>query len=450
MVIEEADEVNRLACREVRGGNRLAAFSAELPGLTGWVSCHPLQPSPRGGDVYYMSACSRSVMARVVLADVAGHGDAVADAAGRLRDALRRNVERWDQSTLIRQLNDNFLKGAESARFATAFVASFYSNSGELLFTNAGHVPPLWYRAAAREWSLLLESTPLGKEIVDLPLGLIAGTSYKPLAAPGEGVRVVRAEPRGSGSVSAHPRDSGLSGLSNRAGGIRDVVMEWVGNVGAATGRTIAYVGGPAEISARSLRLLFLSPLKRGRMLHRAIHEAMAAGVGAIPITSLITFFVGVIIALQGAYELQRLGAMQLVSPLVAIAITRELGPLITAIVVIGRSGSAFAAQIGTMRVTEELDALETMALDPVAFLVVPKFLAMAIMLPCLAIWADLMGVLGGSLFGVIGGGYTFGGYMLATRDALLLRDIASGVVKSLVFGVVITAGVGGSLRSAP
>src|SRR5882672_8100574 len=213
--------------------------------------------------------------------------------------------------------------------------------------------------------------------------------------------------------------------------------MRWVAEVGAATERSIAYVGGLAEIFGKSLWLLFVSPLKRGRMLQRAIHEAMAVGVGAIPIVSLISFFVGVIIALQGAYELQRLGAMQLVSSLVAISITRELGPLITAIVVIGRSGSAFAAEIGTMRVTEELDALRTMALDPVAFLVVPKFLAMAVMLPCLTIWADLMGILGGSLFGIVAGGYTFGGYMLATRDALLLRDVTSGVIKSLVFAVV-------------
>ena len=120
--------------------------------------------------------------------------------------------------------------------------------------------------------------------------------------------------------------------------------MQWVAAVGAATGQSLAYVGGLAEICAKALRSLFLSPLKRSRMLQRAIHEAMAAGVGAIPIVSLITFFVGIIIALQGAYQLQRLGAMQLVSSLVAIAITRELGPLITAIVVIGRSGSAFAA----------------------------------------------------------------------------------------------------------
>jgi len=216
--------------------------------------------------------------------------------------------------------------------------------------------------------------------------------------------------------------------------------MQWVAGVGDASERSVAYVGGLAELFGKSMRLLFVSPLKRDRMLQRAIHEAMAVGVGAIPIISLITFFVGVIIALQGAYELQRLGAMQLVASLVAISITRELGPLVTAIVVIGRSGSAFAAEIGTMRVTEELDALTTMALDPVAFLVVPKFLAMAVMMPCLGIWADLMGVLGGSLFGVTGGGYTFGSYLIATRDALLLRDITSGVIKSLVFGMAITA----------
>src|SRR5438067_8154056 len=218
--------------------------------------------------------------------------------------------------------------------------------------------------------------------------------------------------------------------------------MQWVAEVGAATGRALAYVGGLAEISAAALRLLLISPLKRSRMLQRAIHEAMAAGVGAIPIISLIAFFVGVIIALQGAYELQRLGAMQLVSSLVAIAITRELGPLITAIVVIGRSGSAFAAEIGTMKVTEELDAIETMALHPITFLVTPKLLAMLVMMLCLTIWADLMGVLGGCVFGMMGANYTFGAYLAATRDALFMRDIITGLVKSIIFGLVIT-GVG-------
>ncbi|MGC9945919.1 MAG: ABC transporter permease [Bryobacteraceae bacterium] len=216
--------------------------------------------------------------------------------------------------------------------------------------------------------------------------------------------------------------------------------MQFVAEVGAATERSVAYVGGLAQLLGKSLRLLFRSPLKRSRLAHRTVHQAMAVGVSALPIVSLITFFVGVIIALQGAYELQRLGAMQLVASLVCISITRELGPLITAIVVIGRSGSAFAAEIATMRVTEELDALETMALDPVAFLVVPKFLAMAVMMPCLAVWSDFMGVLGGCVFGVVGGNFTFGSYVIATRDALVAHDITTGIVKALVFGLVITA----------
>jgi sigma-B regulation protein RsbU (phosphoserine phosphatase) len=182
MMIMEPDRVRRLACQEVRGGNHLAEYPVELPGLTGWVSCHPLHSAPRGGDVYYMSACSHGVIARIVIADVAGHGEAADLAAGRLRDALRQHVEEWDQSALIRELNDNFLMSSRGSRFATAFVGSYYSEAGELLFTNAGHLPPLWYRRAAGEWTLLFDSTPLSKEIVDLPLGLIMGTAYSQTA----------------------------------------------------------------------------------------------------------------------------------------------------------------------------------------------------------------------------------------------------------------------------
>jgi phospholipid/cholesterol/gamma-HCH transport system permease protein len=119
---------------------------------------------------------------------------------------------------------------------------------------------------------------------------------------------------------------------------------------------------------------------------------------------------------------------------------TRELGPLITAIVVIGRSGSAFAAELGTMKVNEEIDALETMAISPVQFLVTPKFLAMILMLPCLTIWANFMGVLGGSLFGVWKADFAWVGYMHATIDALFLRDIVTGLIKSVMFGITITA----------
>jgi phospholipid/cholesterol/gamma-HCH transport system permease protein len=217
-------------------------------------------------------------------------------------------------------------------------------------------------------------------------------------------------------------------------------VVAGLSNIGGRTENVLAYVGGLAGLVAGAVAPLIYSPLKRGRSFQRAVHQAIVVGVTAIPIITLITFFVGVIIALQGAYGLRRLGAMQLVAGLVAISITRELGPLVAAIVVIGRSGSAFAAEIGAMRVTEELDALKTMALDPVAFLVTPKLVAMMLMMPCLAMWSDFMGVSGGALFGVSGAGFTVGSYFVATREALVLRDITSGLVKSLVFGIVITA----------
>jgi len=174
----EIDPAYRLACLELRGGNHAAEYPVELPGLIGWVSCRPLRPSPRGGDLYYLSACSNGVIARIALADVSGHGEAVSSAAVRLQDALREHVDHWDQSALIRQLNDTFLKGALRAQFANAFLASFYKGSGELLFTNAGHLPPLWYQAARGEWGFLLDNTPYSKEIQDLPLGMIGGTSY--------------------------------------------------------------------------------------------------------------------------------------------------------------------------------------------------------------------------------------------------------------------------------
>jgi phospholipid/cholesterol/gamma-HCH transport system permease protein len=144
--------------------------------------------------------------------------------------------------------------------------------------------------------------------------------------------------------------------------------------------------------------------------------------------------------ALQSAYELRKFGAINYVATAVAVSISRELGPLVTAIVVIGRSGSAFAAEIGTMKVTEEIDALETMAISPIRFLVTPKFLAMIVMLPCLTIWANSMGILGGSLFGVAQANFTFVQYINASIDALFLRDITTGLIKSVMFAITITA----------
>ena len=217
--------------------------------------------------------------------------------------------------------------------------------------------------------------------------------------------------------------------------------MPFTQSIGEGTITGLAYVGNLARLTGGAARAVLVEPF-RGHPLRlgRAVHQAMIAGVGAIPIVSLISFFVGTILALQGAYELRRLGAMQLVASAVAISMSRELGPLMTAIIVIGRSGSAFAAEIGTMKVNEEIDALETMALEPVPFLVAPKFLAMVLMMPCLTTWSDFMGVCGGGFFGVTSAGFTWTTYFHATLNALVRRDIITGLIKSLMFGVVITA----------
>jgi phospholipid/cholesterol/gamma-HCH transport system permease protein len=217
--------------------------------------------------------------------------------------------------------------------------------------------------------------------------------------------------------------------------------MEFLGNIGRGALGSLAYIGGLARLGGRSAYFTLIGPF-RGKPVRfgRAMHQAMAVGVEALPILSIITFFIGVILALQGAYELRQFGALHFIASGVAVSMTRELGPLMTAIVVIGRSGSAFAAEIGTMKVTEEIDALTTMALDPTNFLVTPKFLAMLVMMPCLTTWADLMGVFGGALFGVTNADFTVGSYIQATITALLLRDIITGLIKSVMFGIVITA----------
>ena len=217
--------------------------------------------------------------------------------------------------------------------------------------------------------------------------------------------------------------------------------MEFAVQIGRGVIDLLAYVGGLTRLSLEAGYYAFVSPF-RGRPLRldRAFSQAMEVGVRALPVLSLITFFIGLILAMQGAYELRKFGAIHFVADAVAISMTRELGPLITAIVVIGRSGSAFAAELGTMKVNEEIDALETMAISPVQFLVTPKFLGMIMMLPCLTIWANFMGVLGGSLFGVWKADFSWVGYIHATLDALFLRDIMTGLVKSVMFGITITA----------
>jgi phosphoserine phosphatase RsbU/P len=178
----ESGNVPRLICLEIKGGNERVDYSIELPGLLAWVSSRPMAPAARGGDLHFLSVCSQGFVSRIALADVAGHGELVSAVANTLRDLLRRHADEWDQSAAVRELNNSFLKHAGDADYATALLLSHYSGSGEILFTSAGHLPPIWYRAEANEWSFLMDSTPYAMQPANLPIGLIAGTPYSQTA----------------------------------------------------------------------------------------------------------------------------------------------------------------------------------------------------------------------------------------------------------------------------
>jgi phospholipid/cholesterol/gamma-HCH transport system permease protein len=210
--------------------------------------------------------------------------------------------------------------------------------------------------------------------------------------------------------------------------------------IGRKTLALLRYGDGLCDLSAKTAYWAFVAPFKgQGLKWRRAIHQMVVAGVDSVPVVGLISFFVGIVMALQGAYQLEKLGAGSYVTALVGVSMTRELGPLITAIVVAGRSGSAFAAEIGTMKVSEEIDALEAMGLNSVKFLVVPKYLALLVMMPCLTLFSNFAGILGGGLFEAFQLGQSFHMFLLATRDALIMRDITTGLIKSVVFGLIIT-----------
>jgi phospholipid/cholesterol/gamma-HCH transport system permease protein len=166
------------------------------------------------------------------------------------------------------------------------------------------------------------------------------------------------------------------------------------------------------------------------------------AGLDGIPIVSLISFLMGLITAFQAAIQLTQFGADIYVANLVGLSIVRELGPLMTAIIAAGRSGAAFAAEIGTMKVSEEVDALNTMGLDRTRFLVTPKVVALLVMLPCLTLVADLVGIIGGMTVAVLGLGLPVQVYVRQTHYVMTTWDVLSGLIKSVAFAILI-AGVG-------
>src|SRR5947208_4371998 len=185
--------------------------------------------------------------------------------------------------------------------------------------------------------------------------------------------------------------------------------------------------------------MLALAALLRGRARFRVSDLFLVVqdcGPRALGIVSLISFLIGLILAFVGAVQLQQFGASIFVANLVAIAMTREIGCIMTAIVMAGRTGAAFAAQLGTMTTNQEIDALSTMGISPFEFLVLPRMLGLILMMPLLTIYADLVGIAGGAVVGV--GMLKVGmlPYWNHTWDAVSLSDFAAGLIKSAAFGV--------------
>lgn len=194
------------------------------------------------------------------------------------------------------------------------------------------------------------------------------------------------------------------------------------------------FFGGLANLAGQTVYLTFKPPYKYERILE----QAKKAGYDSFPIVSLVALFIGFIFALQTAYFMQRLGSELYIASMVALSIVRELGPVITALIVAGRVGASNAAELGSMQVTEQIDALETLATNPVKYLVVPRFVALGIMLPILTLYANIIGILGSYLICTVKLGITSSMYMHVTFTSLLYKDLFTGLFKSWIFGMLI------------
>ena len=178
--------------------------------------------------------------------------------------------------------------------------------------------------------------------------------------------------------------------------------------------------------------------LPRDRKWQLILEQMEKVGVSSLPLVSLTSLFTGMVLALQTAYQLQKISARLYIGPLVALSVTRELGPVLTALVIAGRVGAAITAELGTMRVTEQIDALQTLATDPVRYLVTPRLLALVVMLPVLTLYADTIGILGGYLVAVYKLGIGSSLYMTMTQNALRFKDFFTGLFKAIVFAIII------------
>ncbi len=208
----------------------------------------------------------------------------------------------------------------------------------------------------------------------------------------------------------------------------------WIKRFGKKIVTAAEYIGGTSRLFVQTVFWSFVPPFKR-----RHVFDQMAKiGVASLPIVFLTSMFTGVVLALQSAYQMQKISAQMYIASLVALSMCRELGPVLTALVVAGRVGASITAELGTMNVTEQIDALETLATNPVKYLVVPRFLALIVVLPLLTIYADFIGMAGGYIVGVFKLGIGSDMYINMTFDPLVLKDFFTGLLKAFFFAMII------------
>ena len=235
----------------------------------------------------------------------------------------------------------------------------------------------------------------------------------------------------------------GAPALGARKEAAKATFLEHVGHTaigaGDSLGEMLKFLG---EMAVTFFRLVRLRVRFRAVDLFLLVQQC---GAQALPIVTLISFLVGVILAFVGAVQLKQFGAQIYVADLVGIAIVHEMGAMMTGIIMAGRTGAAFAAQLGTMKVTQEIDAFTTMGFSPLEFLVLPRVIALVLMMPLLCLYADFVGVLGGATIAMGMLDLSWTTYIRETMHAVGLTDIFGGIFKSAVYGVLVA--LSGCLR---
>lgn len=229
-------------------------------------------------------------------------------------------------------------------------------------------------------------------------------------------------------------------GRSHASGGPSRRVAVALERVGRATVETVSAFGYAASLFSESFYWLFTGKRRRQPVRPAMVFgEMMEIGIMALPIVTVLSITIGVMLAIQGIYTLSLFGAESRVTIGIALSVTREFSPLITGILVAGRSGSALAARLGTMSINQEIDALRVMGINPVRFLVVPPLIGMMVMVPALTFWSDLVALFGAGVYVSLDLGISLTAYSERIIEVLSVGDLLHGIGKSFIFAGLIT-----------